>query len=287
LVVVALAAPASAEVLITCEMPLEGQPNVSIGYVNTEGQPVRSFALDISVDSGTITDVNCFSADYYLSYIYPVGIQINDEGEVTDWSSSDVNGADAGIVTVELTSLYDPNDPNHNQPPPDEDDLLIITVDEECCMSIAANELLGGVVMEDGNSVEPNSPGCCVELGCLKVGEVHGGWLITQQMYDNWVLVGKPVTWCHSCHSRGDVNMDCFVANADVIGPGLPNLAVSYPSAWPAANYHPDCDFNNDLQVNAADLIGQFPGDPNCLATNYPSTCPTDNTNMPETMNCP
>jgi hypothetical protein len=72
---------------------------------------------------------------------------------------------------------------------------------------------------------------------------------------------------------------------ADVIGPAIPNLANSFPSAYPAANYSPDCDFTNDKQVNAADVIGSFPGDPNCIATNFPSACPP--AVNPETMDCP
>lgn len=194
-VVLMVAAPVWGEVLITCEH-LQDTWTVLTGYENTEGQPVERFALDISVDSGTITDVNWVSGDYYLSYIYPASIEINIDGEVTRWALGDASGAAANSVTVELTSLYDPNDPDHNTPPPDEGELLEITVDvPECCVSIGPNEPLGGVVVEDGNAVEPNSPGICTKLKCMKT---------THPDYDEWQIVGEPDCWCLRRQCRGD-----------------------------------------------------------------------------------
>jgi hypothetical protein len=279
-VVLALALPASAqEVLITCAQ-VGDEPNVIVSYDNSEDANVRAFALEITVDTGEISTISCLSEDYY---IYPGDIDIVD-GQVQDFGSC-VASIDANVAIVEMGSLYAPEDACHPVGPPDDGNLVLVTVTESCQMSIGENEIRGGVVMEDLTDPDVNAPGCEVDLGCFKVGEVIGGHLVTQTMYDDWVLLGKPVSWCHSCHSRGDVDLNCLINAADVIGPAIPNLANSFPSAYPAANYSPDCDFTNDKQVNAADVIGSFPGDPNCIATNFPSACPP--AVNPETMDCP
>jgi hypothetical protein len=283
LLVVALAAPASAEVMIICEM-VPDEPNIIVSYVNGEDAPVHAFALEITVDVGTIEAVSCLSDDYY---IYPGSIMIED-GEVEDFGSC-VASIDSNVAIVEMGSLYAPEDACHPDGPPDEGELFIITVDLPFGfgdITITENTLRGGVVMEDLSTPDVNSPSCGVWChGCLCPGDVVVGHFITQAMYDNWVTVGKPVSWCHSCHSRGDVDLNCLINAADVIGPAIPNLANSFPSAHPGPTYHPDCDFNNDKQVNAADVIGSFPGDPNCIASNFPSTCPP--ATNPETMDCP
>ena len=156
LVVFALALPASAAVLITCEQQVEDEPNIVISYYNGEAEPVRAFALEITVDRGTIEAVSCLSDDYYL---YPGSIQI-DNGEVIDFGDCVASGIDSNQVIVEMSSLYADNDPCHTTPPPDEGDLLIVTITESCTMMcIDENKLRGGVVMETpGAAPDVNAP---------------------------------------------------------------------------------------------------------------------------------
>ena len=172
LVVLAIALPASAvepEVLITCAQVGE-EPNVIVSYVNTYGEPVRAFALEIILDAGEIVAVSCLSDDYY---VFPGSIVIND-GVPGPWGSCAAS-IDANVAIIEMGSLYAAEDACHPAAPPDEGDLLLVTVSEGCQMSIIENSLRGGVVMETPEA-EPdvNAPGCEVDIGCECWGDISG-----------------------------------------------------------------------------------------------------------------
>jgi hypothetical protein len=217
-VVFMVGTPARAEVLITC-VDQADEANVVISFDNSEGQHVRGFALDIMVDGGTITAVECLSSDYY---IYPGSIQISDN-EVTSFGTCvcDVGlhpdtlpGLDTNGVTIEMAAAYSPNDPEHNIPPADSGDLVKITIDHNTspsvlCSSyyfgitvaIRANGIRGGVVMEDASTVEPNAPGCGSDvtyIPCMASGHPD---------YAEWQNVCEPNCWCYPRQCHGD--MDC------------------------------------------------------------------------------
>jgi hypothetical protein len=171
LVVLIIAAPALARVDITCEQA-DGEPNVTVSYANGEAEPVRAFALEITLDAGEISAISCLSSEYY---IYPGSIQI-DNGEVVDFGDCVASGIDSNQVVVEMGSLYADNDPCHTTPPPDDDDLLLVTVTEACTMCITENQLRGGVVMETPSATpDVNAPCCEVEMGCECWGDISGG----------------------------------------------------------------------------------------------------------------
>jgi hypothetical protein len=248
LLVLMVAAPAGAEVLITCEPAVPNEPNIIVGYVNTEGQPVRSFALDITADGrGRIIDVNCVSTDYYLCYVYPTAVEFNDAGEVVNWGLYDVSGQGAAGITVEMAWLYNPNDPDHNTPPADQGDLLNVTVDQDYCTSVEIdeNELLGGVVMEDGNSVPATCTGCWVgPIFCMDCDDPD---------FDMWYSVGAPACWCYDCFDCGDSDGDCMLNFVDV---------QNFMGGWPPEPHNPCVDFNKDGQITFEDL--------NVIITNWP-----------------
>lgn len=182
LAVLVLAVPVFARVDITCAQ-VPDEPNVIVSFNNTEGQPVRAFALNITVSGGaTIVAVESLNSDYY---VYPGSIEI-DDGEVQEngWGSPVCNpgdyddtlpGLDSNGVTIEMASLYAATDPEHSSAPADSGPLVKLTLDggSAVCITIEGNVLRGKVVLEDATSVEPNAPGCCgIELGCACLGDV-------------------------------------------------------------------------------------------------------------------
>jgi hypothetical protein len=196
-----------AEVLIT-GVDQGDDANAVISFTNTEGQHVRGFALDIIVDGGSvITAVECLSMDYY---IYPGSIQIADNTVtnpgtcVCDAGQYDdtLGGLDSNGITVEMASLYSPNDPEHPNAPADSGPLLKITLsgNDTQTICVRTNGLRGGVVMEDVTSVEPNAP--CFEMAlpqskCMK--ETHPD-------YDVWQSVAEPNCWCYPRQCHGDAD---------------------------------------------------------------------------------
>jgi hypothetical protein len=224
LVLLMLAAPASAEVLITTAQ-VGAEPNVIVSFVNSEGQHVRAFALDIVVESSqdpelVISAVECLSDDYY---VYPGSIQITDN-EVTNEGSclcddsydDTLPGLDSNGVTIEMASLYSVNDVDHNVPPADSGDLVKLTLSgcgTDVTITVTANELRGKVVMEDASLEDPNAPGGAAVLAactCISPDD--------QPLYDNWVAAGEPNCWCpeHECHGLGDTDGDCDVDTGDI-----------------------------------------------------------------------
>ena len=207
-VVLMLSAPAWAEVLIT-GVDQGDDANAVISFVNSEGQHVRGFGLDIIVDGGAvITAVECLSTDYY---VYPGSIEISDNTVtnpgtcVCDAGQYDdtLGGLDTNGVTIEMAALYSPNDPEHPNAPADSGALLKITLsgNDQQTVCIRSNGLRGGVVMEDAsNDQDVNAPCFTVDLPeskCMK--ETHPD-------YDAWVSVSEPNCWCYPRQCRADVD---------------------------------------------------------------------------------
>jgi hypothetical protein len=180
LVVLALAAPASAAVNITCEQDVVPEPNATVSYECTGGEVVRCFGLDIQLDNDeTIIAVECLSDDYYLNpqkFTYD-GVT-PDFGENPCLCNADdglLAGLDSNGITVAMCSLYADDDPDHNVPPQSSGDLLTVTLSGSACITITENGVLPGVLDEDNVDIDPNFwAGCCVDAGCQCWGDISG-----------------------------------------------------------------------------------------------------------------
>ena len=207
LVLLMLAAPAWAEVLIT-GVDQADEANAVISFDNSEGQHVRAFSLDIMVDGGAvITAVECLNADYY---VYPGSIQISDNTVtdagtcVCDDSYDDtLGGLDTNGVTIEMASLYSVNDVEHPNAPEDSGDLLKITLsgNDQQTVCIRVNGLRGGVVMEDAsNDQDVNSPCFTVDLPLSTcMGEANPD-------FAEWQTMNEPNCWCYKRNCNGDTD---------------------------------------------------------------------------------
>jgi hypothetical protein len=167
----------------------------------SEPNLVRAFALDIRLaNDANIVDVSLLNADYI---IFPGSIQIDAEGNITDYGSpvapySDLPGGtlpglDSNGVTIELASLYAPVGPGSPNAPDPCGPLVTLTVDKNTCLTITANIARAGssgVVMESPDeAVTVNLPPVLCPIGpkidCMKE---------TCPEYSDWVA------W----HCRGD-----------------------------------------------------------------------------------
>lgn len=202
LVVAMLAAPAWADITIT--VTDQGEGKAAIGYSGTE--LARAFALDITVDAGTINDVNDFAVgDDNGGYgIFPANfsryITVDAAtGEVSDWTAAGYTpvaeagdpGALGGLgtngVTLELGSLYD------TQAPPLAGTLCVLTVSETCDMEVALNATRGNVVLEDASEATVVLPGPTA----ISFGPVYTGLYPAE-----WAAVGNPDCWCAEVNPR-------------------------------------------------------------------------------------
>jgi hypothetical protein len=217
MVVLMLSVPSWAEVRVYCEQV--GTTNEVVVKYDATSEPnlVRGFGLDVWLDNDSnIFDVNCGLSVYPCPgggtcgyYIYPGGIQINAQGEVTDYGSCRCDaqaypgtlGDDVNEMTTEQGSLYAPTTPGSPNAPGKSGDLYSFKVDKNCNVSIAENSARGGVVMESPDEVvDVNCVGCTVTLAaqeCMKN---------TAPEYSEWDAWGKPKCWCYQYQCRGDVD---------------------------------------------------------------------------------
>jgi hypothetical protein len=201
LMVLFMTVPAVADVDITATD--DDVNEVVITYV-TDGNLVRAFGLDITLDGANITKVVAMDPCYR---IYPGQIVIED-GVVTDqgtpYATADLGDAN---VAIEMGSLYtmDSNyagDSNagYNMKPGTSGTLLKFYVDGGCLYDVNTNALRGGIVMENPDEVpnvyfhfdDGNFPSC-----------------YTGPQPAEWASVGSPQCWCASVNPRqcyGDVD---------------------------------------------------------------------------------
>jgi hypothetical protein len=195
LVVVMLAAPALADISIT--IVDQGNGEAAINYSGTE--LARAFALDITVDAGTIEGISGFTAgdDTGTYGIFPANfsrfITVDaGTGEVADWTDpnytpvADINdpGALEGLgtagITIEMGSLYD------TQAPATSGTLCVLTVSDTCKMSVALNATRGNVVLEDASEAT-------VDLTGATNVDIIVGQTYTGPHPEEWAAVGSPI----------------------------------------------------------------------------------------------
>jgi hypothetical protein len=204
LVVILLATPAWASISITVTDIGDGK--AAIGYSGTE--LARAFALDITVDAGTIDAISDFAVgDDNNGYgIFPANFSRNITvdavtGEVSDWTAegytpvADPNdpGALGGLgtngITIEMGSLYE------TKAPALEGKLCVITCGEPCKVTVATNATRGNVVLEDASEAT-------VDLSGATDVQIGGAISYTGPQPDEWQAVGKPDCWIAGINAR-------------------------------------------------------------------------------------
>jgi hypothetical protein len=225
LVVVLLAAPVWATITITVTDLGEGK--AAIDYSGTE--LARAFALDITVDAGTIDAISDFVVgDDNNGYgIFPANFSRHitvdaATGEVSDWAivgytpvaEAGDPGALGGLgtsgITIEMGSLYD------TKAPPLEGRLCVITCSEGCNATVTANATRGNVVLEDASEAG-------VDLTSATDMPIAGVVAYTGPQPGEWQAVGRPDCWIASINPR-----QCH-GDADGASQGLQNYWVSLP----------------------------------------------------------
>jgi predicted enzyme related to lactoylglutathione lyase len=197
LAVLLLAVPVyAADVDCSCVGSTDGSGLVTVKFTNNltgDGNNVRAIALDISVDSGAAINKGSVAAVGGSGYwVYPGSIDINDTtGQVdnngTPLCDPNYPGTQSGsnAMTVEMASLYEKG--VESAPSQTNNSVLTFNVDKECVVTLAANTIRGGVVLEDPNN--PVSPGYAT---CSPNGfDCYTGPDATR-----WAAMGEPNCWC-------------------------------------------------------------------------------------------
>jgi len=238
--------PALAAVHIT----VEPSGKTALVKYATDGEKVRAFALDITVDKGVIQGISDFirgeSTKAQPGYgIFPANfarhITVNpDTGEVAKWDVNDYTpvadpcdpGALGGLgtkgLTVEMGALYYPTDDSSPNAPLNQGTLFKLTLSEQAKLTIKLNEARGGVVLTN-----PDVP-AVVDLSKVTGIAIAGGIAIASSSaeYAEWVAVGKPVCWTYprQCHGDADGRKEGDAKTGFYyVGPSDLNIVVA---AW-------------------------------------------------------
>jgi hypothetical protein len=219
------ATPAMAAVRITVD------PNGSTAAIKyaTDGERVRAFALDITVNKGKIVAISNFirgeSTAQKPGYgIFPgnFGRYITVDattGEVVSWDPNGYTpvadpcdpGALGGLgtngITVEMGALYYPTGDDSPNAPPTSGTLFKLTLSEPASVTIALNEARGGIVLTNPDVA------ATVDLQQATNITVAGGSAATADLlptthpdYAEWVAVGKPACWAYPRQCHGDAD---------------------------------------------------------------------------------
>jgi hypothetical protein len=215
------AAPAWATVRITVE---PSGTTAAVKYA-TDGEKVRAFALDITVDKGVITAISGFmrgeSTQDQPGYgIFPANfaryITVDPAtGEVAQWDVNDYTpvadpcdpGALGGLgtsgITVEMGALYYPTDDASPNAPLNQGTLFTLTLSEPAQLTVKLNELRGGVVLTN-----PDVPAVVnlTQAAGISIAGSGGVLAPSNPEYAEWVAVGKPACWTYPRQCHGDVD---------------------------------------------------------------------------------
>jgi hypothetical protein len=216
-----VAAPAWADVRISV-VP-ESSTVVGIKY-DTDGEKVRAFALDITVDKGVITGISDFmrgesTADQPGYGIFPANfaryIMVDAvTGEVDSWDIEDYTpvadpcdpGALGGLgtsgITIEMGALYYPTDDSSPNAPPNSGQLFKLALSEEANVTVSLNGIRGGIVLTNPGQA------ATIDLSGATSIPVETDSLLapTNSKYAEWVSVGKPACWAYPRQCHGDAD---------------------------------------------------------------------------------
>ncbi len=224
LAVVLVANIALAEVKITAKD--EGSGVVSINYEVTDSPKARAFALDITVDAGTIDAISGYIKGESTAAnpgfgIFPANFSRSitvdpDTGDVADWNvdgytpvadpndTGALGGLGTGGITIEMGALYYPTDDSSPNAPGDSGILCTITVSADCNLNIAENATRGGIVLTD-----PAIAADVNLVGATNMPVVLGAadcFPSSFESYADWVAMGKPACWCAPYQCDGDAD---------------------------------------------------------------------------------
>ncbi len=249
LAVLVVAGPALAAVRII----VEPDGNMAAIKYETDGEKVRAFALDITVDAGTIIGISDFmrgesTAENPGYGIFPANfsryITVDpDTGDVAAWDIEDYTpvadpcdpGALGGLgtdgITIEMGALYYPPDDNSPNAPPNSGTLCRLTLSTEANVTVSLNEIRGGIVLTD--------PDVAATVDMLQASAAVVSFdddllAPSHPDYAEWVAVGRPACWAYPRQCHGDAD---GVADGDAstgfyyVGPQDLNVLVA---AWQA-----------------------------------------------------
>jgi hypothetical protein len=219
-----LATPAMAVVRIIVQS--EGT-TAAVKY-ETDDEKVRAFALDITVDKGTITGISDFIRGESTALAPGYGIfpgnfarYIVVDAETGDVASWDPNGytpvadpCDPGAlgglgtngITIEMGALYSPPDDNSPNAPPNSGLLFKLTLSEPATVSVALNEIRGGVVLTNPDIPAVVDLGQATNISIAAAGGNTGQLPPNHPDYAEWVAVGRPACWAYPRQCRGDAD---------------------------------------------------------------------------------
>jgi len=279
LAVLVLASSAWAtDVAITCTD--EGGGVVRIDYAVTGSPKVRAFALDISVDKGTIDAISNFKVGESTAGnkgygIFPANfsrfITVDPAtGQVTTWDVNnytpvaDANdpGALGGLgtagITIEMGALYYPADDSSPNAPDNTGTLCKIKVSQSAIVTISENVIRGGVVLTD-----PSVTGNVKVSGCTVTVGPADCFPSDFSAFNDWVALGKPDCWCtkYQCDGDADVKTSGFPFNFRVFTGDLALIVDNWkkkiddPTLDPCADIdHKDSGFPFKYRVFTSDL---------------------------------
>lgn len=214
LAILLLAAPAMADVTITV-VDRDGVDGPGlVADINYSGELARAFALEITVDAGTIEDINnyhvgeCTVSDKGYG-IFMGTIDIASDGTVADYGTPiapndapDAAGTGLGTDTVilEMGSLYE-----GTNSPATSGTLCSLIVSEGCTMSIAENSTRGAVVLENATPATTVLIGGDIDDGGGEPGPCDGKCYQGPDC-NEWIAVGEPASWCYPRQCYGDAD---------------------------------------------------------------------------------
>ena len=231
LAVLLLAGSAWADVTIS--VVDNGDATADITYNVTSGPKVRAFALDISVDAGTIDGISgyikgestaaapgfgIFPANFARHITVDAGT-----GDVADWDIADYTpvadtadpGALGGLgtagITIEMGALYSPTDDASTEAPAATGTLCTIELSGPATVTLEENAIRGGVVLTDATAATLTLIGGAVTEG--------GSCLAGTPDEAEHIAVGEPECWCYARQCHGD---------ADGQSAGSPKTGVYY-----------------------------------------------------------
>ncbi len=152
----------------------------AIKYEATEQEPIRAFALDITVDAGTIDAVSDFIIGestveipgygiFPASFAQVISIDPN-TGEVANWDVNDYTpvapaddpGALGGLgtagITLEMGALYAAEE----AAPGLTGTLCLLQISEAATVSVKLNAIRGGIVLTDATIAEAPELGSAI-----------------------------------------------------------------------------------------------------------------------------